>query len=361
MIRAGISAGILFILAAPFLILLPLFAQLTPPANLGDFPHSYICGRAAEPIVVDGNLDDASWKDVPWTEPFVDIRGRSMPRPRFLTHVKMLWDDQCFYVAAELEEPHVWGTLTKRDTVIFYDNDFELFIDPNGDNHEYVEMEMNALNTVWDLLLPVPYRDGGHAVDSFNIAGLRTAVSVQGTLNDARDCDAGWTLEVALPWQSFAKYAHQVLPPQEGDQWRVNFSRVEWQVQIEEGRYRKIPGTSEDNWVWSPQGVIDMHRPERWGYVQFAGSADAKYTSDPSWEARVFLMKVYYAQRAFNERFGRFAVSFDELQMNPDIRTAVAPQIEATGKGYTATIEIRLPDGSLKRWYLSQDSRIWSE
>ena len=25
----------------------------------------------------------------------------------------------------------------------------------------------------------------------------------------------------------------------------------------------------EDNWVWSPQGLVDMHVPERWGVVQF--------------------------------------------------------------------------------------------
>ena len=50
-----------------------------------------------------------------------------------------------FYVAAEMEEPHVWGTLTQHDAVIFQDNDFEVFIDPDGDNHEYYEFEINAL------------------------------------------------------------------------------------------------------------------------------------------------------------------------------------------------------------------------
>jgi hypothetical protein len=27
----------------------------------------------------------------------------------------------------------------------------------------------------------------------------------------------------------------------------------------------------EDNWVWSPQGLIDMHVPEHWGYITFKG------------------------------------------------------------------------------------------
>ena len=72
----------------------------------------------------------------------------------------MLWDDTYLYVGALLEEPHVWATLTQHDSVIFHDNDFEVFIDPDGDNHEYCEIEINALNTEWDLFLNKPYRDG---------------------------------------------------------------------------------------------------------------------------------------------------------------------------------------------------------
>ena len=70
----------------------------------------------------------------------------------------MLWDDTYFYIGAELVEPHLWATLTQHDSVIFHDNDFEVFIDPNGDNHEYYEFEINALGTGWDLLLPRPYQ-----------------------------------------------------------------------------------------------------------------------------------------------------------------------------------------------------------
>ena len=58
-------------------------------------------------------------------------------------------------------------------------------------------------------------------------------------------------------------------PPRPGDQWRINFSRVQWKTQVIEGAYRKVDGEKEDNWVWSAQGVIDMHRPQRWGFVSF--------------------------------------------------------------------------------------------
>jgi hypothetical protein len=53
--------------------------------------------------------------------------------------------------------------------------------------------------------------------------------------------------------------------------WRINFSRVEWKLDVKDGRYVKVPDTKEDNWVWSPQFVVDMHRPRMWGCVEFVG------------------------------------------------------------------------------------------
>ncbi len=244
--------------------LLILFAiLLTPP------PSEYICHRTNERVEIDGRLNEAAWRKAKATEAFVDIEGDARPRPRFATRVKMLWNDEYLFIAAEMEEPHVWATLTKRDSIIFHDNDFEIFIDPNGDRDEYYEIEINALNTVWDLFLPKPYRDGGKARHEWDLIGLKTGVAIQGTLNDPRDRDRGWTVEMALPWKALAEYAHRQTPPADDDAWRINFSRVEWQTEIVAGQYRKLPNLREDNWVWSPQGVVDMHRPENWGIVRF--------------------------------------------------------------------------------------------
>lgn len=232
-------------------------------------PLHYTCNRAATPIVIDGNLDDAAWRNALWTDDFVDIQGTGHPTPRYRTRAKMLWDDRYFYVAAELEETHVWATLTGHDSVIFRDNDFEVFLNPAGDTLNYFEFEMNALNTGWDLFLSKPYRQGGRADNTWEIPGLLTAVHVDGTLNDPRDRDRGWSVEIAFPWSAFASRA-PVKRPNAGDQWRINFSRVEWLTSIVDGKYVKAPGKPEDNWVWSPQGLIDMHVPEHWGYVHFA-------------------------------------------------------------------------------------------
>ena len=130
---------------------------------------------ADAPLKIDGRPDEPASRAATWTEDFVDIEGSAKPKPRLRTKAKMLWDNEYFYVAVELDEPHVWGTLKDHDSVIFQDNDFEVFIDPDGDNHEYYELELNALNTTWDLFLDRPYKDGGKADNGWEIAGLKTA------------------------------------------------------------------------------------------------------------------------------------------------------------------------------------------
>jgi hypothetical protein len=236
--------------------------------NLIGQPKQYDCHRASASVKIDGRLDDPAWSKASWTDAFIDIVGEDHPKPRFQTRMKMLWDDDYLYIGAELEEPDVWAKLTAHDSVIFRDNDFEVFLNPTGDALKYFEFEINALNTGWDLFLDKPYKQGGKADNSWEMPGYRSAVAIDGTLNDPSDRDKGWSVELALPWSAFVDRSGKGRP-NIGDQWRMNFSRVEWQVRVVDGKYEKVPGTKEDNWVWSPQGVVNMHVPEKWGVVRF--------------------------------------------------------------------------------------------
>ena len=257
-----------------------LFALAISAGAAAELPKRYEARKAAAPIRIDGKLDDAAWQSAAWTDDFVDIEGDRKPKPRFRTRAKIAWDDTYLYFAAELAEPHVWGTLTQHDSVIFRDNDFEVFLDPDGDTLEYYEFEMNALNTGWDLFLNKPYRFGGKADNKWEIPGLKTAVHIDGTLNDSRDTDRGWSLEIAMPWSALGQHPHA------GKEWRINFSRVEWQHELVDGKYVKVKGTKEDNWVWSPQGVINMHVPEHWGYVKFVENVAFDRDVKPILQAR---------------------------------------------------------------------------
>lgn len=333
-------------------------------------PKSYVCYKALEPIRIDGELTEPSWTKAQWTDLFTDIEGGSKPQPRFHTRVKMLWDSAYLYIGAELQEPDVWATLLQRDTVIFRDNDFEVFVDPDGDTHQYYEFEMNALNTVWDLLLIKPYRDGGPPVNGWDIKGLKTAVRVYGTINHPGDIDSGWTAELAFPWKALKECAHRDVPPKNGDQWRINFSRVEWKVSIKNGFYEKKSDPSsgkplaEDNWVWSPQGLIDMHYPEKWGFVQFSdkqvGEGKDEFIQHPEEKAKWALRQVYYKQREYFSKYGHYASSVEMLNLGGKKVEGYSwpPTIECTQSLYEAVIKSL--DGQ-EQWHITNDGRVWEQ
>ena len=125
-----------------------------PLAPLNSEPARYTCYRAAGPIAVDGKLDEASWKLAPKSAPFVDIV--SGEPAWFDTRVALLWDDENLYFGFWVEETDVWGTMTRRDSKIWEENDVEVFIGgPDGGPDEgrdgYYEFEVNALNTVYEV------------------------------------------------------------------------------------------------------------------------------------------------------------------------------------------------------------------
>ncbi len=311
----------------------------------------YVCHRATSLVEIDGDLTKAVWGSAPWSEEFVDIEGDLKPKPRFKTRVKMLWDDKFFYLGAELEEPQVWATLTERDSIIFFDNDFELFLDPDGDNHNYVELEINAFGTIWDLLMSKPYRDGGMPMTGWLFKNMLSAVKVKGPMNAPDSKSEGWMVEIAIPWSSIKEVCRCACPPKEGDMWRANFSRVEWPVEVVDGRYRKVEGKPEENWCWSPQGVVDLHRPEHWGVIQFTcleGPQPA--LPDPSRTPRELLHRLYYAQRDFRNANGRWATSLCELEFE-----SLRPiELHATPNYFEAIYH----DGG-KDWHIGSDSHFW--
>ena len=237
-------------------------------------PKHYIVNKINDQINIDGRDDELAWNNAIYTDDFIDIEGSKIPSQK--TNVKMLWDEKFLYVFAKLYENHIWGDITKRDEVIYYNNDFEVFINPNDDVFSYGEIEINALGTEWDLFLNRPYRLKGKADSSWDINGLKSAVDISGTLNDPNDLDDYWTVEIAIPLKEIEKLNTSGKDEKviSGDIWRINFSRVNWDFEINNGVYSRKKENGkylpEYNWVWSPQGIINMHVPENWGYLVFS-------------------------------------------------------------------------------------------
>ena len=258
----------------------------------------YTCHRASAPITIDGNLDKPAWRHAPKSRRFVDITtGRPGP---FDTRAAALWDDQHLYIAFWIAEPSVEAALTERDSLIFNENDVEVFID-GGDC--YYEFEINALGTLYEVFFiwQDAYRRGGRfdtpefdlysgqvtgfggnfdrigddmwrgahprglrwAFLDWDFPGLQSAVRIDGTLNDPATVDRGWTVELAFPWAGMGQLAHgRSVPPLDGDIWRMMFAR-----------YQKLNLMGRDintGWAWDRIGSMDNHAPECWTRVQFS-------------------------------------------------------------------------------------------
>ena len=254
--RLLIGTGALFLMCAMGLDW-SVTAASEKPLNLPD-PLRYTCYRAAATIVIDGKLDEPSWKEAPESERFVDIADGS--EMRYDTRAKLLWDDDHLYIGFTMEEPDIRGTLTERDSRVYHDDAVEMFFDPDGDGLHYIEYVINTLNTVYDVHWTSPGRTGGEKDLAWSFQGVCHAVHYRGTLNWPEDKDEGWTLELAFPWKAFAQYAGMPLPPEHGDEWRINFCRPE--------HIRGVSGGQ--NYMWSVHGEVQCHIPERFGTVRFS-------------------------------------------------------------------------------------------
>lgn len=348
--------------------------------NLTFEPKIYTAFRARQPIKIDGDLDKEEWNHVPWTDYFGAIAGG----PRYFedkpSRVKLLWDDEYLYIAAELTEPDLWATMTERNSPLYNDNAFEIFIDPDGDTHNYFEFECNALGTIWDIYLNKPYRDGGIILSDWNLLTEdETAVKTYGTLNDPGDRDEKWTVEVAIPIDQMVALHTGKNSLEPGDYWKMNFVRTHRQLVKKNRQYHiakdsitgeKIPPVYD---TWTSQGLINMHYPEMWGVVFFSEELPGQDTSHRKIQVPVteyikwHLRRIYYAMHAYQEQKGHFTDKINNLDLDVDAEDIAAPvpvpqhinitdtKIQTTQTQFEATVKTQ----GGKAWHINQEGRMW--
>ncbi len=206
-------------------------------------------------IHIDG-IPDNSWQRTGWSDSWNDIvtSQEGMYRTRF----KSLWDAQNIYFLFEVIDPDITATIDIDHMPLFkYDNIVEVFLDPNGDQKNYYELQINAKGTRWELILDKPYKDGGEATSPNELEGLKYAIHHNGTINESDNPDHSWSLEVAIPWESLLDI--EEVPPR--STFRANFSRV---FQDDDDI-----DTSPQYWLWQPIGKPNIHIPDKWGRLVF--------------------------------------------------------------------------------------------
>ena len=327
-------------------------------------PKSYIINTSISEINIDGVATEEAWSNAEWTDYFIDIEGEKKPTPYFDTRVKMLWDDKFIYFYTEMQESHIWGNLTERDAVIFYNNDFEIFIKPNEVQPTYAEFEINALGTLWDLLLVRPYRRNGPVFNEWDIYDTQIGIHYNGTLNDPSDVDESWSIEIAIPIDPI-KSIDRGSEIRHGSYWRINFSRVQWQHDVKDGIYdRKKDSTGnytpENNWVWSEQSAIAMHRPEHWGYLYFNSHKDREIQKIAHEEMvqYQFLFYLYRMQLEFFNLNKRFGIINDFYKPHERYFLVNGVQLTATFNNIDSGFEIMVDGLEVEALVINQDGYI---
>lgn len=278
---------------------LPLFPTYPKACEVADVPDvalpdipSYTCRRVDSALVIDGHLDEEAWAQAKWSSSFGAIGTGVTDGPD--TQIALLWDSTYLYGAYRVQDVDIRGTMSRHhEHVYICDDDVELFVEgPNG----YYEFGLNAINTIyeikWTWLDQIISSGDSAALDrlfrlrdslyyaprkgekhgrigdlGWELPGIEHAVQVDGTLNNPRSADVGWTVEFALPWAGLAEIG---LPstPSDGLEFRVQGYRAlhdrddrETAAQLQ----TQYPGaTPFSGYTWSTMGNGNPHNPERW-------------------------------------------------------------------------------------------------
>lgn len=333
--------------------------------NLFSDPKSYVLNHSKNPIIIDGNLSKNEWINTKWSDYFVDIEGDLKAVPQYKTRVKMLWDEKYVYIAAELEEPHVWANKKPDADIIFRDNVFKIFIDPDNNMNDDFEIQINPQNQMLFLIMNKPYRDGGVPVSGWSPLGLKSAVKINGTINNPKDIDQSWIAEIALPLAAFNFNPKDL---KQNTRFRINFLRTNFDFEVKDGVYTKALDNNGKAFpphysCWTPQGIINMHYPERWGYTIFSEIAAENKTRTfelpYSEKQRKYLWLVYYKQKEFYKKNKRYAtnlydLNFTEGNIEIDGKINILT-LEATNNRFLIQIK---EDGEEKTTSLDQDGLV---
>jgi hypothetical protein len=223
----------------------------------------YTARPARSPITVDGKLDEEAWKKASKTRLFVQPNGNKGDGALRVT-AKMVYDTERMYFAFDARDTDIQSQMFNRDDRLWEADVVEVFIDPNGDGKNYLEMQVAPTNAIFDAIFPSTTDRSFEKYAPTTSLNIESAVFVKGTLNNANDQDTQWTTEIAIP---FTDIPGVTGTPKVGSKWTVNLYRIDDKAK-RRGAYMR---------AWAAVGG-NFHDFQKSGVVIFAGAIPAKVT-----------------------------------------------------------------------------------
>jgi Carbohydrate family 9 binding domain-like len=199
--------------------------KTTPDAMSGATAKTYYpCRFTANPITVDGKLDDAAWKKAEAITTWYPFEPEKAG-PLTPSKVMLLWDADFIYVGFEFEDDDIYSYSSEADADLWLGDVAEIFFKPSTEKHMYYEFVMAPSGAMYDARYP----SRGAGTYERTLAwssGAKVATNLRGTDDDFTDDDQGYTVEVAIPLSAFAEAGK----PASGATWtfgafRYNYSK----------------------------------------------------------------------------------------------------------------------------------------
>ncbi len=250
--RKTLASSVLFIFGATLQLIAA--DKAADPKTL-PAPKRTIVPKLSGPIVIDGDLNEPVWSKAAVLKPFVHSDDASPEREK--TEVRLWYDDKALYLGWICTDSDIQATFTARDSKFWEEEVVEFFITPK-DLSRYFELQWNPLGGVFDAIIDNTLDEKGVSKNfkgdwSFTANGMKSAVKVKGTVQNSKDKDEYWRVEVMIPFADLGQAA-----PKPKDVWRANFYR-----------FNRTTGQEAELLSWSPTMLPGFHQPARFGYLEF--------------------------------------------------------------------------------------------
>jgi hypothetical protein len=182
------------------------------------YSQTFSIKKTVEKITIDGDLSD-------WKTPFLGsfVIHNSGEKATQSTMVSLSWNEENLYIAYRSIDSKIIGKEQKKDSEIYKTDDLvEIFIDPDGDGQNYVEIGVNAFSTNYDMLIKCisPNCGGWKTSTNFDISGLETISKIT---------PEGFCTEIKIPFSSLENIENgNFTKPKTGTKWKANVFRIDY-------------------------------------------------------------------------------------------------------------------------------------
>ncbi|HEX2920527.1 MAG TPA: carbohydrate-binding family 9-like protein [Bacteroidales bacterium] len=241
---------------------IPLFSQSTKRLVIGETPV-YKVAKASEPVTIDGNMDEEIWKKAE-VQSFNYFYRADKPSENQNSKFRMLWDDQNIYLFYQFEDTSLTARENNFDGRPYLDDCAEFFCVPIPDSVSlHFGFEINIVKAKYDYVMIWEYYNKKNVFIRDYNPEYKLEVTYNGTINNDKDKDKMWQMEIAIPFAALTNFHMMLGRPKVGVKWA--FQAVRQDRNFVDDRFRS---TSTLYPVYDIK--LDVHQPNRFGIMEFS-------------------------------------------------------------------------------------------